>query len=207
MADPKQFTSFSQGTTTTTGAPIGASHGTSRDPADGSRAVEDAKQMGTEIVGAVREGANSFFEEQRDRAAGEIASFGEMLRRSARTLDENRSTMIGQYAEDAADEITHFAERLRNRSLGMLADDVEDFARQFPVAFMAAAASVGFLAGRFLISSAARSRRQAIAPAAPRPMPAPQHPIGGARHDFGAVGGTVGSGNAGYGGSGTRETH
>ena len=46
----------------------------------------------------------AFFEEQRDRAAGEIASFGEMLRRSARTLDENRSTMIGQYAEGAADE-------------------------------------------------------------------------------------------------------
>ena len=211
MADPKQFTSgsFSQGTTTATGAPIGASHGThgtQGGQADGSRAVEDAKQMGTEIVGAVREGANSFFEEQRDRAAGEIASFGEMLRHSAQKLDDNRSTMIGQYAEDAADEITHFAERLRNRSLGMMADDVEDFARQSPVAFMAAAVSVGFLAGRFLISSASRSRRQAIAPATPRPVPAPQHPIGGARHDFGAVRGTAGSGNAGYG-SGTRETH
>jgi hypothetical protein len=29
--------------------------------------------------------------------------------------------------------------------------------------------------------------------------------MGGARHDFGAIGGTVPSGNAGYGGSGIRE--
>src|ERR671939_570052 len=134
MADSKQFTSgsLSQGSASNTAGPVGASHGVSSGQPDGSRAVEDAKEMGTELIGAVREGATSFFEEQRDRAASEIASFGEMLRRSARTLDENRSTVIGQYAEDAAGEITQFAERLRNRSLGMMAEDVEDFARQFP---------------------------------------------------------------------------
>jgi hypothetical protein len=170
---------------------------------DGSRAVQDAKEMGTEVIGAVREGASSFFEEQRDRAAGEIASFGEMLRRSARALDENRSTMIGQYAEGAADEITQFAERLRNRSLGMMAEEVEDFARQWPAAFMAAAVGAGFLAGRFLISSSSRPRPQTMS--APRPTASAPQPMGGARHDFGAIGGTVPSGNAGYGGSGIRE--
>jgi hypothetical protein len=183
--------------------PIGASHG----QPDGSRAVEDAKEMGTELIGAVREGASSFFEEQRDRAASEIASFGEMLRRSAQTLDENRSTVIGRYAEDAAGEITQFAERLRNRSLGMMAEDVEDFARQFPAAFIAAAVGVGFVAGRFLISSASRSRTPAMTQPAPRPMPSAHQPLGGARHDYGAVGGGVPSGNAGYGGTGTRESH
>ena len=202
MADPKQF---SRGTTTTAAGPIGTAHGTSRGQPDGSRAVEDAKQMGTELVGAVREGATSFFEEQRDRAASEIASFGEMLRRSAHTLDENRGTIIGRYAEDAADEITQFAARLRNRSLGMMAEDVEDFARQFPAAFMAAAVGVGFLAGRFLISSASRPRSQTMPQPVPRPMPSAHQPVGGARHDFGAVGGTVPAGNAGYGG--TREPH
>jgi hypothetical protein len=42
-----------------------------------------------------------------------------------------------------------------------------------------------------------------------RPMPRPassmNQPIGGARHDFGAVGGTASGGNAGYGGTGLRE--
>jgi len=209
MADPKQFTSgaLSQGSGTNPAASVGASpstsQGMSRGQPDGSRAVQDAKEMGTEVIGAVREGASSFFEEQRDRAAGEIASFGEMLRRSARALDENRSTMIGQYAEGAADEITQFAERLRNRSLGMMAEEVEDFARQWPAAFMAAAVGAGFLAGRFLISSSSRPRPQTMS--APRPTASAPQPMGGARHDFGAIGGTVPSGNAGYGGSGIRE--
>src|SRR6202035_703282 len=50
------------------GAPMGNTHGN----ADGSRVVEDAKEVGTELIGAVREGATSFFEEQRNRAASEI---------------------------------------------------------------------------------------------------------------------------------------
>jgi hypothetical protein len=183
------------------GAPVGMSH----DHPEGTHAVTEAKEVGTELIGAVREGATSFFEEQRDRAASEISSVGEMLRRSARTLDQNRSTTIGRYAEDAADEITHFAERLRTRSLGMMSEDVEDFARQWPIAFMAAAMGAGFLAGRFLISSASRSQRQTMARPAPRPSPGLNQPVGGARHDFGAVGGSVSGGNAGYGGPGTRE--
>ena len=207
MADPKQFTagplSQGSGTNPTGASPTSAPQGMSRGQPDGSRAVQDAKEMGSEVIGAVREGASSFFEEQRDRAAGEIASFGEMLRRSARALDENRSTMIGQYAEGAADEITQFAERLRNRSLGMMAEEVEDFARQWPAAFMAAAVGAGFLAGRFLISSSSRPRPQTMS--APRPTASAPQPMGGARHDFGAIGGTVPSGNAGYGGSGIRE--
>lgn len=208
MAEPKQSTpntstslSQNQNKPSNPGGPVGASHG----QPDGTRAVAEAKEMGTELIGAVREGATSFFEEQRDRAASEISSVGEMLRRSARTLDQNRSTTIGRYAEDAADEIAHFAERLRTRSLGMIGEDVEGFARQWPIAFMAAALSAGFLAGRFLISSASRSRSQTMGQPAPRPSPAMNQPIGGARHDFGAVGGSVPGGNAGYGGPGVRE--
>src|SRR5947208_15803185 len=108
MADPTQSTSgaLSQESVTHPPASVGASPGTSQGMArgqpDGSRVVQDAKEMGTEVIGAVREGASSFFEEQRDRAAGEIASFGEMLRRSARALDDNHSAMSGQSAEGAA---------------------------------------------------------------------------------------------------------
>src|ERR1051326_4212528 len=100
MADPKQFASgsLSQGSGTNPSASVGASSSTSqamsRGGGDGSRAVEDAKEMGTELIGAVREGATSFFEEQRNRAASEIAALGDMLRRSARSLDQTGSTTI-----------------------------------------------------------------------------------------------------------------
>jgi hypothetical protein len=205
MADPKQFTtgSLSQGGASRTAAPVGASHG---EP-NVSRVVEEAKEVGTELIGAVREGATSFFEEQRNRAASEIASAGEMLRRSARSLDQNRATAISRYAEGAADEITQFADRLRSRSLGMMAEDVEGFARRWPVAFMAAAAGAGFLAGRFLIASGSRSKSQTMDRSSPRPTSSMADPVGGARHDLGAAGGTASSGNAGYGASGMRERH
>jgi hypothetical protein len=116
MADPKQFTtgSLSQGGASRTAAPVGTSHG---EP-NVSRVVEEAKEVGNELIGAVREGATSFLEEQRNRAASEIASVGEMLRQSARGLDQNRATAISRYTEKAADEITQFADRLRRRHDG-----------------------------------------------------------------------------------------
>src|SRR5437773_647291 len=203
MADANQSTpgSLSREMPRTTGAPVGSTHG----GGDGSRAVEEAKEVGTELIGAVREGATSFFEEQRNRAASEIAALGDMLRQSARCLDQTNSTTIGRHAEDAASEISQFADRLRTRSLGMVADDVEAFARNWPAAFMAVSVGLGVLAGRFLVSSASRPASQTMTPT-PRPASTMGQPIGGARHDFGAVGGPVSGGaNAGYGVGGTRE--
>jgi hypothetical protein len=205
MADANQIKpgSLSRETPRTTGAPVGSTHG----GGNGSRAVEEAKEMGTELIGAVREGATSFFEEQRHRAASEIAALGDVLRQSARSLDHSGSTSIWRYAEDAASEIRQFADRLRTRSLGMMADDVEAFARQWPAAFMAVAVGAGFLAGRFLVSSASRPASQTMTSPMPQPASTTGQPIGGARHDFGAVGGPVtGGANAGYGVGGTRET-
>jgi hypothetical protein len=200
MADANQIKPGSPSRTTS--APIGNTHG----GGDGSRVVADAKEVGTELIGAVREGATSFFEEQRNRAAREIAALGDVLRQSAQRIDQSTSTSVGRYAQDAASGITQFADRLRTRSLGAMADDVEQFARQWPAAFMAAAVGAGFLAGRFLISSASRSSTPAM-PATARPASTMGQPIGGARHDFGAVGGPVSGGaNAGYGVGGTRET-
>jgi hypothetical protein len=184
------------------GMPAGNTHADA-----GSRDIEDAKEVGAELIGAVREGATSFFEEQRNRAASEIAALGDVLRQSARSLDRTSPTTIGRYAEDAAVEINQFADRLRTRSFGMMADDVEAFARNWPAVFMAAAVGAGLLAGRFLISSASRTPMQNATPATPRPASAVAQPIGGARHDFGVVGGPVSGGtNAGYGVGGTRET-
>src|SRR5436190_433410 len=57
--------------------------GTERTAAGSSaHTLAQAKDIGSELIDAVRDGATSLFEEQRDRAANEIASFGEVLRRS-----------------------------------------------------------------------------------------------------------------------------
>jgi len=174
----------------------------------GGGVVEDVREMGTELIGAVRDGATSFLEEQRHRAAKEIAALGGALRQSAGSLDQTSLSGIRPYADEAASEIEQFASRLRTRPLNMMADDVEDFARHWPAAFMAAAVGLGVLAGRFLVSSASRPTTQSMTPPARRPSTAMGGTVGSAHHDSGAVGGAVpGGASAGYGNNGTRGIH
>src|SRR5436309_2327139 len=89
---------------TTTAAPI---RGTTAPVSPGERQKEgsanplgEVKEIGTELASAVRDSATSLFEEQRNRAADEIAALGEALRQSARSLDQNGGT-VARYADEA----------------------------------------------------------------------------------------------------------
>ena len=171
-----------------------------------SRTLAQAKDIGSELIDAVRDGATSLFEEQRDRAANEIASFGEVLRRSVSSLDQAGGATVARYTEDAARQINQFADTLRHRSFAELSGDIEDFARRWPMVFMAAAIGAGMVAGRFLVSSAARPGEPAQPQSSPSWVAGSEQPIGGARHDYGAVGGGVSGGpRAGYGAGPGRE--
>ena len=209
MDDANQIKSgsLSRETSRAAGARAGKAGNTHRDPG-GNGVVDDVKEMGTELIGAVRDGATSFLEEQRTRAAKEIAALGGALRQSARSLDQTSLSGIRPYADEAASEIEQFASRLRTRPLNMMADDVEDFARRWPAAFMAAAVGLGVLAGRFLVSSASRPSAPSMTPPARRPSTAMGGTVGSAHRDSGAVGGPVpGGANTGYGSNGTRGAH
>jgi hypothetical protein len=140
------------------GAPTPVSTGGRHDERSGG-ALGDVKEIGTELAGAVRDSATSLFEEQRNRAADEIAALGEALRQSARGLDQSGS--VARYADRAAQQVGDFATTLRQRSWNQLAGDVEDFGRRWPLVFIAAAVGVGFAAGRFLIASPVRSAEPA----------------------------------------------
>src|SRR5580704_8064267 len=199
MAETNQPTPGSLPRRKTGAARVGERHG----EASAAHTADEVKDMRTEWLGAVRDGATSLFEEQRRRAAGEIGALGEVLRSAAQSIDRTAGPTVAQYADEAGRQISEFADTLRTRSLGQMAGDVEDFARRWPAVFMAAAAGIGVLAGRFLISSASRP--------APSPRTQPGQPsITGAgadmpvgvRHDYGAVAGGVNSGN---GATGTRE--
>jgi hypothetical protein len=166
----------------------------------GGGALGDVKEIGTELASAVRDSATSLFEEQRNRAADEIAALGEALRQSARSLDQNGGT-VARYADQAAQQVGNFASTLRTRSWNEMAADVEDFGRRWPLAFMAAAIGVGFAAGRFLMASAARSSEQATSGTTPT------HPMAQAgAGSTGTVTGSVSGGaRSGYGAMASRE--
>ena len=170
----------------------------------GERAIADARDMGTELIGAVRDNATNLFNDQRNRAADQIAAIGEALRRSAEAMDNESVGFVSRYADEAARQIDDFAHQLRSRSWQELAGGVEDFARRWPIAFMTASIATGFVAGRFLLSSPAVPERTGSRPEfTPRPIDEEQ---GSARHDYGRVSGEItGRGRAGYGAV-TRET-
>lgn len=167
----------------------------------GRRLAAEAKEMGAELLGALRDSAATLADEQRQRAAGQIAAVGEALRRSAESLEHTGSRPLAHYAEEAGRQVGDFADRLRTRSWDELAGDVEAFARRWPMVFIAATVGAGFAAGRFLLSSTPSSPAAAAAPlGAARPAVTGGELPGGARHDYGAVSGSVsGNANAGYG--------
>jgi hypothetical protein len=163
-------------------------------PAAGD-AIAAAMDFGTELLGAVRDSATALFDEQRNRAANEIGGFGEVLHGSVQALDQRGATAVARYTDDAARQISQFADRLRRRSLTGLSADLEDLARRWPLRFIASAIGVGLIAGRFLVSSVPR-------PATKNPAENTQfsplraalggeETLGSTRADHGAVGGRV----------------
>jgi len=163
--------------------------------------MNDAKKVGSELVGAARDSAMSLLDAQRGRVAEQIAALGDALRQSTESLESTGVGSLAQYANQAADQISGFADTMRDRSWGELAGDLESFGRRYPLTFMASAIGLGFIAGRFLLSSSERT---------PAPMGSGGGFSGGRtsemRHDSGSASRPAPSGvRAEYGSSGLRE--
>jgi len=186
----------------------GQSQGKQGDGRDESYHVElsgdpmsDAKKVGSDLVGAARDSAMSLLDAQRARVADQIASLGDALRQSTDSLESTGVGSLAQYATQAADQISGFAGTVRDRSWNDLAGDLESFGRRYPLTFMMSAMGIGFLLGRFLLSSSDRT---------PAAMSGGASMSGvrttGMRHDMGGASRPVSSGaRAEYGSTGFRE--
>jgi len=119
--------------------------------------MSDARKVGSDLVGAARDSAVSLIDAQRARAADQIVAVGDALRRSVESLESTGASSLVQYVNQAADQVSGFADTVRDRSWGDLAGDLENFARRSPTMFMASAVGIGFLLGRFLLSSSDRT--------------------------------------------------
>ena len=141
----------------------------------GDRSVlSDIGDIGAEFVAAVRDGAAGLLDEQRQHAANELNALGEALRRSVQSLNQAGTDTVTQYSEQAIGHIDDIADALRQRTWSELAGDLDNFARRWPVAFVASAAGLGFVACRFLASPATRPPEATIPPALPRREVAPR---------------------------------
>lgn len=133
-------------------------HDDEHDVERAGKALSDAKKVGAELVGAARDSAVTLIDAQRAHAADQIAAIGEALRHSAESFESTGAGALVDYANQAADQISGFADTVRDRSWSELASDLERFARRYPITFMASAMGLGFVLGRFLMSSSGRTQ-------------------------------------------------
>lgn len=110
------------------------------------------------IVGKVKEQATAQLSSQKDRATDGLGSVAQAVRQTTQHLRENQNDTVARYAEQAADQIERFSERLRNKDVGELLNDAQQLARRQPALFVGGAFAIGLLGARFLKSSSPESR-------------------------------------------------
>ena len=104
------------------------------------------------IIEAIREAAAALIEEQKARIADSVRGVAEALQQAAdRVVGEG--VAAAQCASRAAGRIDAISARLRDRPVGELVAEAEDFARGHPVVFLLGAVLGGFALGRLVVAS------------------------------------------------------
>jgi hypothetical protein len=127
--------------------------------------VGRVKTLGAQLAEDVRTAAAALIDEQKSRAATQIDGVAEVLRRTARSLEESTGHAFAAYADRAAEQVEHMASTVRDRSWRVIRAEAEILARRQPAVFMLGTLVVGFIGGRFLTASSARQRAREANPA------------------------------------------
>jgi hypothetical protein len=106
-----------------------------------------------EILDQAREGVKSRLSEQKEAAAAGIGSVAQAIRQAGDQLGREQP-QIGAYAGRLAEMVNGVSGYLRERDLDQITGEVERFARRNPAVFIGGAFALGFVASRFLKSSA-----------------------------------------------------
>jgi hypothetical protein len=119
--------------------------------------VEEAQETAAELAGQAQRTAMSSLDSQKGRAAAGLEGVAMALRQTTEQLRAQEQGMVAGYAEQVAERIESLTTALQEKSAAELIDDVENFARRRPEIFIGGALALGFLAARFLKSSAPRT--------------------------------------------------
>jgi hypothetical protein len=127
----------------------------------------------------------AMFQEQKLAMAEQVSGLASALHNTAEHLKTQDQRAMAQYTQQAAEGLQRFSQTLKERDLNSLMGQVENFARHQPGAFIGSAALLGFMAARFLKSSAERrsspshtpsssTYRDTLSSSTYRPLPTPQ---------------------------------
>jgi hypothetical protein len=130
---------------------------------------EKSSTGGTGIMEKVREGATTQLSTQKDRATDGIGTVAQAVRQTTQQLRDQHHETIAHYIDEAANQLEQFSTRLRDKDVGELVRDAQQFAKRRPAVFIGSAFAIGLLGARFFKSSRDRqyggNGRNSYAPA------------------------------------------
>lgn len=126
-----------------------------------------AVERGRYFIDSAREQATDYADRRKDDIAQSVADFATSLRGSTHSFDERPN--IRAIVDSAADGLEQFADTIRDKTFADIFNDFEDVVRRRPAAVAAVSVAVGFLAARFLKSTAEDLRQDRMSPGVSRP--------------------------------------
>ncbi|MEO6396171.1 MAG: hypothetical protein ABIO40_09710 [Devosia sp.] len=123
-----------------------------------SEATNQANELADEAKARIADAADKakgLASEQKDLLASQIGGVADAMKRAADDLEASNGASAG-YARTIADNANQLSSLIRENDVDRLMQMAQDFGRRQPVAFMGAAALLGFAASRFLRASASR---------------------------------------------------
>jgi hypothetical protein len=129
-------------------------------PDDGvkARGIDRAGAIIAELAEAFGAAASVLAEEQRVKAAADIAAVSQAARSAARSLDESDHPELARRLDRAGDRMDDLARIVRDSDWRNIAAETADLGRRRPALFALGAISFGFVAGRLLLAPADRDQ-------------------------------------------------
>ncbi len=111
-----------------------------------------AVEQGRHFLDSARLQATTYVDRRKDDAAQSVADLAQSLREACRQFDDRPN--IQAFVDSAAAGLEQLADNIRGRSFGEILTDVEEVVRRRPMTVAATTFAAGFLAARFIKSSA-----------------------------------------------------
>ncbi|MGH8728057.1 MAG: hypothetical protein ACREV9_07850 [Burkholderiales bacterium] len=112
----------------------------------------EMRHPGQRFAHEAKESGKSLLDSQKRAAADSLDGWAQALRKTAEQL-QNDDSSVAMIAQRAAEGIAGFSGSLRQRDVGTLFSQAQDFARRRPAIFLGSALATGFVLARFLKSS------------------------------------------------------
>ena len=112
--------------------------------------VAQVRDQVTSLRGQATDRLRGFADDGKGRATGLLDDFSEVINDAARSIDDKFGEDYGQYAHQAAEAVSSFAGRLREKSVDDLVDDTREVVKASPAVAIGIAAVAGFALMRIL---------------------------------------------------------